>query len=72
MGSTPAATCRALETQEMPMKVLTDDEVVAIAGGLPPVAALDEVFYRSAPEPLRDPIAFAELAAEERPAAPAD
>lgn len=54
------------------MKVLTDDEVLAIAGGLPPVAALDEVFYRAAPEPLRDPIAFAELAAEERPAAPAD
>ncbi len=47
------------------MKVLNDDEVLAIAGGLPPGAALDDVLYRAAPEPLRDPIAFAELAERE-------
>lgn len=49
------------------MKELTDLEVLAIAGGLPPCAALDEVFYRSPAEPLRDPMAFAELAGEEHP-----
>mgnify|MGYP003559695607 FL=1 len=51
------------------MKVLTDDEVLAIAGGLPPGAALDDVLYRAPAEPLRDPMAFAQLAAEEHPSA---
>ncbi|MBK6982038.1 MAG: hypothetical protein IPH30_11420 [Betaproteobacteria bacterium] len=54
------------------MKELTDSEVLAIAGGLPPCAALDEVFYRSPAEPLRDPMAFAELAAQEHPKGTAD
>ena len=39
------------------MKELDPAEVLAIAGGLPPGALLDEVLYRSAPEPLRDPLA---------------
>jgi hypothetical protein len=51
------------------MKVLTELEVLAIAGGLPPGAALDDMFYRAPAEPLRDPMAFAELAAEEHPPA---
>lgn len=42
------------------MKELDPAEVLAIAGGLPPGALLDEVLYRSAPEPLRDPLAPAE------------
>lgn len=49
------------------MKILTDQEVLAIAGGLPPGAALDEDFYRAPAEPIRDAMAFAELAAEVRP-----
>lgn len=51
------------------MKVLTEDEVLAIAGGLPPGAALDDVLYRAPAEPLRDPMAFAALATEEHPPA---
>ena len=51
------------------MKVLTEDEVLAIAGGLPPGAALDDVLYRAPAEPLRDPMACAQLAAEEHPSA---
>ncbi len=51
------------------MKVLTEDEVLAIAGGLPPGAALDDVLYRAPAEPLRDPMAFAALATEEHPSA---
>ena len=47
------------------MKELTQDEVLAIAGGLPPGAALDEIFYRAPAEPLRNPMAFADLAADE-------
>jgi hypothetical protein len=38
------------------MKDLSLDEVLAIAGGLPPIAALDEETYRNPAEPLRDPI----------------
>jgi hypothetical protein len=49
------------------MRELTDHEVLAIAGGLPPGIALDEAFYRAPAEPLRDAMAFAELAAEEHP-----
>ena len=49
------------------MKELTDHEVLAIAGGLPPGAALDEVFYRAPAEPLRDPMQFAALAGGEHP-----
>jgi hypothetical protein len=51
------------------MKLLTEDEVLAIAGGLPPGAALDDVLYRAPAEPLRDPMAFAGLATEEHPPA---
>lgn len=49
------------------MKELSPQEILAIAGGLPPCAALDEVSYRAPAEPLRDPVAFAELAAREHP-----
>jgi hypothetical protein len=49
------------------MKDLTLEEVLAIAGGLPPTAALDEVTYRAPAEPLRDPIEIARLAADESP-----
>lgn len=47
------------------MKELTTIEILVIAGGLPPCAALDELFYRAPAEPLRDPMAFADLASEE-------
>ncbi len=47
------------------MKELTHEEVNAIAGGLPPGAALDEIFYRAPAEPLRDPLDFTHLAVEE-------
>jgi hypothetical protein len=53
------------------MKDLTPHEVLAVAGGLPPGAALDEVLYRLPAEPLRDPLAFAEFATGEHPAATA-
>jgi len=49
------------------MKILTDQEVLAVAGGLPPGAALDEAIYRAPAEPIRDAMAFADLATEERP-----
>jgi len=52
------------------MRELNPNEILAIAGGLPPVAALDEAFYRAPAEPLRDPVAFGEVRADE-PAAPA-
>lgn len=42
------------------MKELDPAEVLAVAGGLPPGALLDEVLYRAAPEPLRDPLASPE------------
>jgi hypothetical protein len=42
--------------KEKRMKDLSLDEVLAIAGGLPPIAALDEETYRNPAEPLRDPI----------------
>jgi repressor of nif and glnA expression len=47
------------------MRELNPNEILAIAGGLPPVAALDEAFYRNPAEPLRDPVEFAELRSEE-------
>ena len=47
------------------MKELTFEEVNAIAGGLPPGASLDEIFYRTPAEPLRDPVEFTRLAVEE-------
>jgi hypothetical protein len=48
------------------MKELTEHEVLAIAGGLPLAAALDEVSYRAPAEPLLDPLACRH-AAERRP-----
>lgn len=48
------------------MKELTDLEVLAIAGGMPPGASLDEMFYRAPAEPLRDPLECAGLAADGR------
>ncbi len=51
--------------KEMTVKELTRDEVLAIAGGLPPGASLDEILYRTPAEPIRDPMVFAALAADE-------
>ncbi len=51
------------------MKELTERDVLAIAGGMPPGVALDEVLYRATPEPLRDPLAIAGPGTAERPAA---
>ncbi len=65
MGPTPTAPPRAPEALEDPRKELTDLDVLAIAGGLPPGVALDEVFYRAPAEPVRDPMAFAEQATDE-------
>ncbi len=47
------------------MKELSFQEVNAIAGGQPPGAALDEIFYRAPAEPLRDPVEYARLTDEE-------
>lgn len=47
------------------MKELDLNEILAIAGGLPPVAVLDDAFYRAPAEPLRDPLEFAALGCEE-------
>lgn len=49
------------------MKMLEDHEALAVAGGLPPGASLDEVSYRAPAEALSDPMAFAALAAGEHP-----
>lgn len=49
------------------MKALTDQEVLVVAGGLPPGATLDEAIYRAPAEPIRDAMAFADLAAEAHP-----
>ena len=49
------------------MKILTDPEVLVVAGGLPPGAALDEATYRTPAEPIRDAMTFADLATGERP-----
>ncbi|MBL0142568.1 MAG: hypothetical protein IPP91_10845 [Betaproteobacteria bacterium] len=54
------------------MKELSEREVLAIAGGQPPGAALDEVLYRAPAEPLRDPMEFADLAADGHPRAASD
>lgn len=54
------------------MKELDDREVLAIAGGLPAGASLDEVLFRAPAEPLRDPLECARLAAGEHPAGPSD
>jgi hypothetical protein len=70
MGSIPDVPARRpVPAQESPMKELTHDEALAIAGGLPPGAALDEIFYRAPAEPVRDPLACAEIAGEESPRA---
>jgi len=52
------------------MRELQLDEILAIAGGLPPVAALDESSYRIPAEPLRDPVAGAAVTSD-APARPA-
>ena len=44
------------------MKELTEQDVLAIAGGLPPGVVLDEAFYATPAEPLHDPVAFADPA----------
>lgn len=54
------------------MKELSEREVLAIAGGMPPGACLDEMFYRAPAEALRDPLEYAALAADEHPAAAPD
>ncbi len=47
------------------MRELDPNETLAIAGGLPPVAVLDEAFYRAPAEPMRDPLESAELGCDE-------
>lgn len=47
------------------MRELDPSETLVIAGGLPAVAMLDESCYRAPAEPLRDPVAFAQLASGE-------
>ncbi len=49
------------------MKTLTEQEALAIAGGLPPGAALDELLFRAPAEPLHDPLALAPQPPEEGP-----
>lgn len=52
--------------KEHPVRELNPAEILAVAGGLPPVYVLDEVSYRAPAEPLRDPVEYADLAAEDR------
>jgi hypothetical protein len=59
-GSTDPA-CASRDTgsrfaKEAPMKELSMDEVMAIAGGMPTAATLDEIFYRLPLEPAADPV----------------
>lgn len=54
------------------MRELNPDELPAIAGGLPQVAVLDEVSYRTPAEPVRDALESADLAAERHPAGAPD
>jgi hypothetical protein len=54
------------------MRELNRDEILAIAGGMPQVAVLDEVSYRTPAEPVRDPMESASLAAERHPAGAPD
>jgi hypothetical protein len=49
------------------MKELIFEEVNAVAGGLPPVASLDEISYRAPAEPLRDPVEHARPAEDNVP-----
>ena len=44
------------------MKELTFEEVLRIAGGVPPAAALDELTYRAPEEARSDPIEATRLA----------
>ena len=44
------------------MKELTNDEVLRIAGGVPPLSALEELTYRAPEATPRDPIGEARLA----------
>ena len=44
------------------MKELTFDEVLRIAGGVPPASALDELTYRTSEDSRRDTIDGARLA----------
>ena len=43
------------------MKELSLEEVLRIAGGVPPSAALDEVTYRAPEERVNDPVDYAHL-----------
>ena len=49
------------------MKTLTEQEILAIAGGLPPGVALDDALFRAPAEPLLDPTASAGAAADGHP-----
>lgn len=71
MGSTADRHDAPAPVKESPVKELTPDEILAIAGGLPPGVSLDEIFYRAPAEPVRDPMACAEIVAEEAPRATA-
>lgn len=52
------------------MKELSVEEVLRIAGGVPGTAALDEVTYRAAAEPLPDPVDYAHYVAADARAEP--
>jgi hypothetical protein len=43
------------------VKELSLEEVLRIAGGVPPSAALDEVTYRAPAEVVNDPVDYAHL-----------
>jgi len=55
--------------EEVDMKELTFEEVLRIAGGVPLVAALDEVTYRAPAEPPAGPVDYARLAGRDLPVA---
>jgi hypothetical protein len=57
---------------EARVKELSLQDILVIAGGLPPGAALDEMFYRTPAEPLNDPMALADRAADEPPSGAGD
>jgi hypothetical protein len=57
---------------EARLKELSLQDVLVIAGGMPPGSALDEMFYRTPAEPLNDPMAFADGVSDEPPGGAGD
>src|SRR3954470_24026375 len=62
----PSPRPRPLALKEDPMKELTLQEVLRIAGGVPNAAALDELTYR-APEESPQPVDYARLPGKDLP-----